>query len=151
MPSIRVDIPDELAEKIERATIDSGDSRQKIIQSIIKEHYSSVDPRELQHKQELLDAALRENQVLREHAADNFDRPPGKSDNFTVVLVFAFPGRSREAKRDLFAAIVRNLQQAPGIDPRDVFIVICEPPLDNWGIRGGQQASSLDLGFKLDV
>ena len=67
MPSIRVDIPDELAEKIERATIDSGDSRQKIIQSIIKEHYSSVDPRELQHKQELLDAALRENQVLREH------------------------------------------------------------------------------------
>jgi phenylpyruvate tautomerase PptA (4-oxalocrotonate tautomerase family) len=91
------------------------------------------------------------NQVLREHAADNFDRPPGRSDNFTVVQVLAFSGRSCEAKRDLFAAIVRNLQQAPGIDPRDVFIVICEPPLDNWGIRGGQQASSLDLGFKIDV
>lgn len=91
------------------------------------------------------------NQVLREHAADNFDRPPGRSDNFTVVQVLAFPGRSREAKRDLFAAIVRNLQQAPGIDPRDMFIVICEPPLDNWGIRGGQQASGLDLGFKIDV
>ena len=91
------------------------------------------------------------NQVLREHAADNFDRPPGKSDYFTVVQVLAFPGRSREAKRDLFAAIVRNFRQAPGIDPRDVFIVICEPPFDNWGIRGGQQASSLDLGFKIDV
>ena len=91
------------------------------------------------------------HQVLHEHAADNFDRPPGKSDNSTVVQILAFPGRSREAKRALFAAIVRNLQQAPGIDPCDVFIVLCEPPLDNWGIRGGQQASSLDLGFKIDV
>jgi phenylpyruvate tautomerase PptA (4-oxalocrotonate tautomerase family) len=90
-------------------------------------------------------------QVLREHAAENFDRPPGRSDNFTVVQLLAFPGRSREAKRDLFAALVRNLQQAPGIDPLDVFIVLCEPPRDNWGIHGGQQASSIDLGFKIDV
>ena len=91
------------------------------------------------------------HQVLREHAAENFDRPPGKSDNVTVVQLFAFAGRSREAKRELFAAIVRNLQRAPKIDPLDVFIVLCEPPRDNWGIRGGQQASGLDLGFKIDV
>jgi phenylpyruvate tautomerase PptA (4-oxalocrotonate tautomerase family) len=90
-------------------------------------------------------------QVLREHVAENFDRPPGKGDRFTVVQIFAFAGRSREAKRDLFAAIVRNLQRAPGIDPLDVFIVLCEPPRDNWGIRGGQQASGIDLGFKVDV
>jgi phenylpyruvate tautomerase PptA (4-oxalocrotonate tautomerase family) len=91
------------------------------------------------------------SQVLREHVADNFDHPPGKSDNFTVVQILAFSGRSREAKRDLFAALVRNLRRAPGIDPLDVFIVLCESPPDNWGIRGGQQASSLDLGFKNDV
>lgn len=89
--------------------------------------------------------------VLREHAAENFDHPPGKSDHFTVVQIFAFAGRSREAKRDLFAAIVRNLKRAPGIDPLDVLIVLCEPPCDNWGIRGGQQASGIDLGFKVDV
>ena len=29
--------------------------------------------------------------------------------------------------------------------------VLQEPPLDNWGLRGGQPASELDLGFKLDV
>jgi phenylpyruvate tautomerase PptA (4-oxalocrotonate tautomerase family) len=90
-------------------------------------------------------------QVLREHTVENFDRPPGRSDNFTVVQLVAFAGRSREAKRDLFAAIVRNLQRAPGIDPLDVFIVLCEPPRDNWGIRGGQQASAVELGFKVDV
>jgi phenylpyruvate tautomerase PptA (4-oxalocrotonate tautomerase family) len=85
------------------------------------------------------------NQVLSEHAAENFDRPPGRSDNFTVVQILAFPGRSRQAKRDLFAALVRNLQAAPGIDPLDVFIAVSEPPRDNWGIRGGQQASSVEL------
>jgi len=90
-------------------------------------------------------------QVLCEHPAENFDRPPGRSDNFAVVQILAFPGRSREAKRDLFAAIVRNLHAAPGIDPLDVFIAISEPPPDNWGIRGGQQASSVELGFKVDV
>jgi hypothetical protein len=26
-----------------------------------------------------------------------------------------------------------------------------EPPLDNWGIRGGQPASEVDLGFNLQV
>ncbi len=33
----------------------------------------------------------------------------------------------------------------------DVLVVIHEPPLENWGVRGGQAASDLQLGFKLDV
>jgi phenylpyruvate tautomerase PptA (4-oxalocrotonate tautomerase family) len=91
------------------------------------------------------------NQVLCEHAPENFDRPPGRSDKFTIVQILAFAGRSRDAKRDLFAALVRNLQAAPGIDPLDVFVAISDSHPDNWGIRGGQQASRLDLGFKVDV
>jgi hypothetical protein len=70
MPSIRVVLPEELAEKVEREALDSGDSRQRIIQSIIKERYSLVvpaDSEELRHKAELLEAALRENEVLRKH------------------------------------------------------------------------------------
>ena len=38
-----------------------------------------------------------------------------------------------------------------GIDPLDVLIVINEVPLENWGIRGGQSAAEVDLGFALDV
>jgi phenylpyruvate tautomerase PptA (4-oxalocrotonate tautomerase family) len=38
-----------------------------------------------------------------------------------------------------------------GIAPSDVFIVVLEPPLENWGIRGGVPASEVDLGFNLKV
>jgi phenylpyruvate tautomerase PptA (4-oxalocrotonate tautomerase family) len=38
-----------------------------------------------------------------------------------------------------------------GVDPRDVLIVLNEIPLENWGIRGGQSAADVDLGFALDV
>ena len=35
--------------------------------------------------------------------------------------------------------------------PADVFVVLHEPPRDNWGIRGGQMASEVDLGFEVQV
>jgi hypothetical protein len=40
---------------------------------------------------------------------------------------------------------------AGGIAPTDVMIVLHEPLLDNWGLRGGTPASELDLGFNLKV
>jgi phenylpyruvate tautomerase PptA (4-oxalocrotonate tautomerase family) len=66
------------------------------------------------------------------------------------VEILLFPGRSLEAKRNLYQGIVKRFG-ALGIAPEDVFIVVHEPPLDNWGIRGGQPASELELGFKVDV
>ena len=33
----------------------------------------------------------------------------------------------------------------------DIFIVLNDIPLDNWGIRGGVPASEVDIGFKVDV
>jgi hypothetical protein len=32
-----------------------------------------------------------------------------------------------------------------------VLVVLHEPPLVNWGIRGGKAGSDVPLGFKLDV
>lgn len=61
-----------------------------------------------------------------------------------------FLGRSLDAKRALYASIVRRFGVI-GIAPSDVLIVIHEPPLENWGVRGGQPASDVDLGFPLDV
>jgi phenylpyruvate tautomerase PptA (4-oxalocrotonate tautomerase family) len=46
---------------------------------------------------------------------------------------------------------VENLEQAAGV-PRDrVLIVLHEPSMEDWGIRGGQAACDVKLGFKLDV
>jgi len=85
-----------------------------------------------------------------EHRPEHFHVPPGKTENFTLVEIALFAGRSLEAKRFLYQAIVKNLGEV-GIAPGDIFIVLQEIPLDNWGIRGGIPASEVDLGFKVNV
>ena len=85
-----------------------------------------------------------------EYPPERFAVPPEKTENYTVVEISLFPGRSLDAKRALYASIVRRFGEL-GIAPADVFIVVHEPPLDNWGIRGGQPASEVDLGFTLDI
>jgi phenylpyruvate tautomerase PptA (4-oxalocrotonate tautomerase family) len=86
-------------------------------------------------------------QRLIEHERDDFDVP---SPSFTIVTITMFPGRSVSAKRELFQRIVEKLGQL-GIPANDVNIVLEEPPLENWGIRGGRPASEVELGFELDV
>ena len=85
-----------------------------------------------------------------EHKPEHFAVPPGKTENYTLVEITLFPGRSLEAKRNLYKSIVRRFGDL-GIDPNDIFIVLTEPPLDNWGIKGGLPASEVDIGFKLNV
>jgi phenylpyruvate tautomerase PptA (4-oxalocrotonate tautomerase family) len=68
----------------------------------------------------------------------------------TVVSMDVFPGRSLDAKRALYKAIVVRVEPL-GI-PRDhVSICLREIPFDNWGLRGGQAASDVHLGFNVNV
>ena len=90
------------------------------------------------------------NQRLFEFSEENFEISEGKTDRYTLIEITAFPGRSLEAKRKLYQAISKKLE-ALGIPSNDVFIVLQEPPLENWGIRGGLPASEVDIGFKLNV
>lgn len=85
-----------------------------------------------------------------EHKPEHFAVPPGKSDNYTFVEILLFPGRSTDAKRRLYKCIVSRFGKL-GIAPTDIFIVLAEPLLENWGIRGGIPASEVDLGFNLKV
>lgn len=89
-------------------------------------------------------------QRLIEHDPENFEIPPGHSGNYTLVEITAFPGRSPTAKRALYKAIIRNLGEA-GVHDDDVLIVLHEPSMENWGIRGGRSADEVDLGFRVDV
>ena len=90
------------------------------------------------------------NQRIFEFELDNFDIPEGKTSNYTLIEIDVFPGRSLDAKRKLYQTTVQNLKGLD-IQPNDLLIVLKEPPLDNWGVRGGIPASEIDLGFKLDV
>jgi phenylpyruvate tautomerase PptA (4-oxalocrotonate tautomerase family) len=90
-------------------------------------------------------------QLYFELAADNFVVSGGESTDMIVIEVVMFHGRSFEAQKLLYETIVRNLGRSPGIKGDDIMIVLQEPSLENWGLRGGRPASELDLGFKIDV
>ena len=90
------------------------------------------------------------NQRIFEFDPENFEIPEGKTSNYILIEMDVFPGRSVEAKSKLYQTIVHNLQRH-NIQADDVFIVLNEPQLDNWGVRGGVPASTIDLGFQIDV
>jgi phenylpyruvate tautomerase PptA (4-oxalocrotonate tautomerase family) len=85
-------------------------------------------------------------QRLIEHDRKNFEVNPGHSERYTLVEITAFPGRSLDAKRALYAAIVRNLEVI-GTPANDVLVVLHETPMQNWGIRGGRSADEVELGY----
>ncbi|RPI02730.1 MAG: tautomerase family protein [Ignavibacteriae bacterium] len=91
------------------------------------------------------------NQLMVEFDDDHFERSANKSRSFTIIEITAFKGRSREAKRMLYQKIVGNLKASPGIDPKDILIVVKEPELVNWGIHGGVCADETDIGFQVNV
>jgi phenylpyruvate tautomerase PptA (4-oxalocrotonate tautomerase family) len=86
------------------------------------------------------------------HEPHRFISPTKKSpaELFTLVTVTAFSGRSPDAKRALYQAIVRRLGDE-GIPSNCITITLLEVPRENWGLAGGQMASEMDLGFKVDV
>ncbi len=88
--------------------------------------------------------------IVHEPHRFNVNPDLAKPEAYTLITIDAFAGRSLDAKRLLYQEIIRNLEKM-GI-PRDhVTIVLNEISQDNWGIRGGQPASDIDLGFKVDV
>jgi phenylpyruvate tautomerase PptA (4-oxalocrotonate tautomerase family) len=88
------------------------------------------------------------NQLLHEYPEGHFEARYGPETVFVEASVF--PGRSLDAKRRLYRGIVEGLSTA-GVAKDQVLIVLHEPPLENWGIRGGQAATDVQLGFKIDV
>jgi len=90
------------------------------------------------------------NHRFFEFTEDDFEIPEGKTEHYTIIELTVFSGRSIEAKRKLYQAIVTKLRTI-GIPPTDVIIILQEPPSENWGIRGGFPANEVDIGFKVDV
>ncbi len=66
-----------------------------------------------------------------------------RSDSLIVVEITMRRGRSDAMKRDLYAAIVRNLQGRAGVAPRDVFIFMHENDYSDWSVGNGVFAMAL--------
>ena len=79
-------------------------------------------------------------QRLYELPAENFERNESKTDKFTMIELTIFPGRTKEQKAAAYEAIVKELHDRLQIDATDIFIVINEPVIENWGLAGKQRA-----------
>ncbi|MFI8011880.1 tautomerase family protein [Acinetobacter sp. ABJ_C4_1] len=86
------------------------------------------------------------------HEPHRFQCPPNKEkpEFYTLISIDGFAGRSLDAKRKLYKNIVNNLETL-GIPIDHVKIMLREITAENFGIRGGQAACDVDLGYKIDV
>ena len=69
----------------------------------------------------------------------DFEAPAEKSDNFMIIELTLFPGRTKEQKKAAIEIITAKLVEALSIAPENIFIIISEPPLENWGMAGKQK------------
>jgi len=129
--------------------------------SVLIEVRKTYTPEEEVALMEGVHAALREafkikptdrNVRLVVHEPHRFACPPTvtRPELYTHVSIDAFAGRSLDAKRALYLGIVANLGRL-GVPADHVKILLREIPREDWGIRGGQAACDVDLGFKIDV
>ena len=78
-------------------------------------------------------------QRIIEIPKEDFETAPEKTDDFMIIELTLFPGRTKEQKKKAIEVITSRLKDKLGIAPTDVFIVINEPPLENWGMGGVQK------------
>jgi phenylpyruvate tautomerase PptA (4-oxalocrotonate tautomerase family) len=79
-----------------------------------------------------------------------FIYPADRSENYTIIEIFMFEGRSIETRKSLIRLIFANIEREVGIRSQDIEITIYETPKHNWGIRG-LCGDELALGYKVDV
>jgi phenylpyruvate tautomerase PptA (4-oxalocrotonate tautomerase family) len=86
------------------------------------------------------------------HEPHRFAVPPTLAypELYTLISIDCFAGRSVQAKRNLYAEIIDRLTEL-GIPGDHVSITLRESETENWGIRGGQAACDVDLGFNVFV
>jgi phenylpyruvate tautomerase PptA (4-oxalocrotonate tautomerase family) len=90
------------------------------------------------------------NQRIVEIKSGDLECPSENPDSFITIEMTVFPGRSLQTKKALYREIVSRLGIL-GVQGHDILIVLNEPQLDNWGIRGGHPASEVDIGFDINV
>ncbi len=89
-------------------------------------------------------------QRLFELERSAFEFPAERRPDPVLIEITCFTGRSVEAKRLLYRRLAERLAVRPGVEARNVCVVLKEVPRENWGF-GGTAADQLDLGFKVEV
>ncbi|MBQ3919318.1 MAG: tautomerase family protein [Oscillospiraceae bacterium] len=78
-------------------------------------------------------------QRIYELDGEDFERASDKTDDFMIIELTIFPGRSTAQKGNAIRYITSKISERLQVSPRDIFIVINEPPMENWGFAGQQR------------
>ncbi|MDZ8023309.1 MAG: tautomerase family protein [Nostoc sp. SerVER01] len=80
----------------------------------------------------------------------DFYYPPDRSNNYLIIEISMFEGRSVETKKQLINHLIQNIHEKLNISFTDIEITIFETPKYNWGIRG-LPGDELILNYKVEV
>jgi phenylpyruvate tautomerase PptA (4-oxalocrotonate tautomerase family) len=81
---------------------------------------------------------------------DDFFYPDGRSDQYTIIEISMFEGRSIEAKKKLYQLIFERMNSVLALSANDIEITLTETPMHNWGIRG-KSGDDLILNYNVAV
>lgn len=131
MPHVQIEVRREAGEEVERALVEA------VHQALVAAFRIPTKDRHVR---------------LVVHAPHRCATPPDleRPELMTMVTVDCFAGRSVNAKRRLYRELVERLERV-GVPRTHVSVLVRESPLESWGIRGGQAASDVDLGFTVEV
>jgi phenylpyruvate tautomerase PptA (4-oxalocrotonate tautomerase family) len=88
--------------------------------------------------------------VILNQMDTGFYLPTNTDGKYILFELTLFEGRKVMTKRHLYQRLA-ELASSYGVDRFNTRIVLYEVGRENWGIRGGQAASEVDLGFRTDV
>lgn len=80
----------------------------------------------------------------------DFVYPADRSNEYIVLEISIFEGRTVEAKKHLIQQLFKNISTSTGISEKDIELTIFETPKNNWGIRG-KPGDELALSYKVEV
>ncbi|MGB3767503.1 MAG: tautomerase family protein [Phormidesmis sp.] len=81
---------------------------------------------------------------------EDFYYPADRSEQYTIIEIVMFEGRSIAVKKKLTELLFKRIHQQLEIAFDDVEIAMFELPKHNWGIRG-VPGDELALSYKVDL
>jgi hypothetical protein len=81
---------------------------------------------------------------------EDFFRPEGRSERYTILELSLFEGRSIAAKKKLMRLLFERTERELGFSPADLELTISETPQHNWAFRG-LPGDEHTLDYKVEV
>ena len=80
----------------------------------------------------------------------NYIFPLDRSNNYLIIEIIMFKGRSIETKKTLISTLYKRITEELVISLQDIEIIMLESSKENWGIRGFS-GDELTLNYKTNI